>query len=295
MSHTNKTTHYDLPQFIGTDKPGWLTDVNQAYQDIDEAIYQADSAAQGAQVTADSANSAIQTVNADLQTAKTQLDTTTTVANQAQATNVTQGQQIATNATGITNINARLGNTDISGIGDGTVTGAVKALEQGSGGGELANDVTQSGTSAVKSSGIYDFVNTRTGGLTFAQDAGGNWGYKVGGADPVIPFSQGDKPAGALAIVFNSTLWYGSPKTGTFYATTTGGVVYEDEDFNITNSPSGILLTFKKTGSYKVAQATGAGNTQPFNLSYASAVAVSKNAGDTMTITAGNGLAAWAE
>lgn len=192
MSHTNKTTHYNLPQFIGTDKPGWLTDVNQGYQDIDEAIYQADSAAQGAQVTADSANSAIQTVNADLQTAKTQLDTTTTVANQAQATNVTQGQQIATNATGITNINARLGNKDISGIGDGTLTGAIEALEQGSGGGELADDVTQAGTSAVKSSGIYSFVNGRTGGLTFGQDSSGNWGYKVGGADPVIPFNSLD-------------------------------------------------------------------------------------------------------
>lgn len=30
------------------------------------------------------------------------------------------------------------------------------------------------------------------GDLTFAQDADGNWGYKVGGADPVIPFKTGD-------------------------------------------------------------------------------------------------------
>lgn len=28
------------------------------------------------------------------------------------------------------------------------------------------------------------------GGLTFAQDADGNWGYKIGGADPVIPFNH---------------------------------------------------------------------------------------------------------
>ena len=26
------------------------------------------------------------------------------------------------------------------------------------------------------------------GGLSFGQDADGNWGYKIGGADPVIPF-----------------------------------------------------------------------------------------------------------
>lgn len=40
MSHTNATQHYQLPQFIGTDTPGWLTDVNQGFSAIDNAIYQ---------------------------------------------------------------------------------------------------------------------------------------------------------------------------------------------------------------------------------------------------------------
>lgn len=35
MSHTNKTTNYNLPQFSGTDKPSWLTDVNGAMTSID--------------------------------------------------------------------------------------------------------------------------------------------------------------------------------------------------------------------------------------------------------------------
>ena len=39
MSHTNATTNYSLPQFVGTDTPGWLTDVNTAMSDIDSAIY----------------------------------------------------------------------------------------------------------------------------------------------------------------------------------------------------------------------------------------------------------------
>lgn len=43
MSHTNQTTHYNLPQFIGTDTPGWLTDVNAGYAAIDSAIYQRES------------------------------------------------------------------------------------------------------------------------------------------------------------------------------------------------------------------------------------------------------------
>lgn len=39
MSYTNKTTHYELPQYVGTDIPSILTDLNEAYETIDEAIY----------------------------------------------------------------------------------------------------------------------------------------------------------------------------------------------------------------------------------------------------------------
>ena len=39
MSYTNKTLHYELPQYIGTDIPSILTDLNDSYQAIDEAIY----------------------------------------------------------------------------------------------------------------------------------------------------------------------------------------------------------------------------------------------------------------
>ena len=49
MGHTNSTTNYALPQFIGSDKPAWLTDVNNAYAAIDTAIKSAaDDATQAA-------------------------------------------------------------------------------------------------------------------------------------------------------------------------------------------------------------------------------------------------------
>lgn len=35
MSSTNRTANYNLPQFIGTDKPTWLGDINQAMSAID--------------------------------------------------------------------------------------------------------------------------------------------------------------------------------------------------------------------------------------------------------------------
>ena len=37
MGYTNKTSHYDLPQWIAGDKPSWLGDVNTAMLNIDTA------------------------------------------------------------------------------------------------------------------------------------------------------------------------------------------------------------------------------------------------------------------
>ena len=39
MSFTNKTAHYELPQYEQNDIPSILTDFNDAMEDIDEAIY----------------------------------------------------------------------------------------------------------------------------------------------------------------------------------------------------------------------------------------------------------------
>ena len=49
MSHTNSTPNYGLPQFVPTDKPFWLTDINGAFSDIDTAIDAAKDAADDAQ------------------------------------------------------------------------------------------------------------------------------------------------------------------------------------------------------------------------------------------------------
>ena len=47
MSYVNGTTHYNLPQTVGTDKRDW-TDTNQAFADVDAALYNAATAASGA-------------------------------------------------------------------------------------------------------------------------------------------------------------------------------------------------------------------------------------------------------
>ena len=50
--HTNSTTNYSLPQFLPTDKPAWLTDVNPAYLAIDNAMKANADAADAAQTDA---------------------------------------------------------------------------------------------------------------------------------------------------------------------------------------------------------------------------------------------------
>lgn len=50
--HTNSTTNYSLPQFLPTDKPAWLTDVNPAYLAIDNGMKANSDAASAAQTDA---------------------------------------------------------------------------------------------------------------------------------------------------------------------------------------------------------------------------------------------------
>ena len=68
MSATNKTTNYELPIFLGTDKPAWLVDWNGAMNLIDTAIKQAETKADQASVDVGSIQSDIITINSSLTT-----------------------------------------------------------------------------------------------------------------------------------------------------------------------------------------------------------------------------------
>lgn len=131
MGSTNKTAHYELPQFVANDKPSWLGDVNEAMEAIDTGIYGAKSSADGAQQTANNAVAGVQSAGTRMDGIQTQLDTVATQANQTATTVAGHTSSIATNSANINTLNSRMGSTDISGIGDGTVTGAIDAIAQG--------------------------------------------------------------------------------------------------------------------------------------------------------------------
>lgn len=73
MSSTNKTTNYELSQFIGTDKPAWLTDYNADMSKIDAGVATAQGTATGADTKATANATAIGTLSNLTTEAKTSL------------------------------------------------------------------------------------------------------------------------------------------------------------------------------------------------------------------------------
>ena len=73
MSSTNKTTNYELSQFVGGDKPAWLADYNSDMGKIDAQMKLNADAATSASGSATSANTAIGTLASLDTTTKTDL------------------------------------------------------------------------------------------------------------------------------------------------------------------------------------------------------------------------------
>lgn len=73
MSSTNKTSNYELSQFLGTDKPAWLADYNSDMSKIDAQMKLNADAATGADGKADANTTAIGTLANLTTTAKTSL------------------------------------------------------------------------------------------------------------------------------------------------------------------------------------------------------------------------------
>lgn len=94
MAFTNETTHYGLPQWIGSDKPTYLVDQNNAYQKIDSEIYNANVTAGEAVTTANGAASTAGAASATAADALSAAQTASTTADNA----LTEAQTANTNA-----------------------------------------------------------------------------------------------------------------------------------------------------------------------------------------------------
>lgn len=74
MSYATGTTHYNLPQTVGTDKRDWF-DTNQAFSDIDAAIYGAVQTAETAEADLTSVTTRVGTLETDVASLETTTDT----------------------------------------------------------------------------------------------------------------------------------------------------------------------------------------------------------------------------
>lgn len=89
MASTNKTTHYDLSQYVSSDKPTYLSDYNGDMAKIDTGI-------NAAKTTADSAATAATNAATDAATAQTTANTAVTNAATAQTTADSANTKIGT-------------------------------------------------------------------------------------------------------------------------------------------------------------------------------------------------------
>lgn len=99
MSSTNKTTYYDLSQYIGTDKPTYLGDYNSDMSNIDAGIHGAEDKATTASQNAGSALARVSEVE---KTVKAQTESVNTLQGDVSELkeSVKTAQQTATSASG---------------------------------------------------------------------------------------------------------------------------------------------------------------------------------------------------
>ena len=172
MGHTNSTANLALPQFIGTDKPTWLSDVNGAFAAIDTYAGNNDAALAITDAKAD-------TAIGDAASAVTTAGNAATTAGNAAAT-ATAANTVAGNALTVANgINSKVGVlTDLTTTDKSTVVNAINEVN-GKDAGDIAYDNTGSGLTATNVQAAIDEVAQGGGGggvgdWTLAGSATGN-------------------------------------------------------------------------------------------------------------------------
>lgn len=177
MSHTNSTTNYSLPQFVGTDKPAWLTDINGAFSAIDTAVKNVSDAATTAGTDATTAKTSVGTLTDLTTTAKTDLVSAINEVNTAAGT----AQNTANTAIGSANATATALNTfeqkfNLSDISQGTTTNYTAT-------GTVTNGMTlaqNSDGSIFKAYGYFEIAKNSSATVQSVSGLSGYYGIDTG-------------------------------------------------------------------------------------------------------------------
>lgn len=135
MSATNSTPTINLPLFIGTDKPAWLTDWNGSMNAIDTAIATLQTAESGTATALAALSQSVTALSGTVEQHTTAIQTVSTAT--------------ATNTGSINTITSLIGNGEPT-TEDKTIIGAINEIyaEIGGGTGVAADDVTYSNTTS---------------------------------------------------------------------------------------------------------------------------------------------------
>ena len=157
MSATNSTPTINLPLFIGTDKPAWLTDWNGSMNTIDSAIATLQTAESGTATALASLSQSVTALSGTVEQHTTAIQTVTTAT--------------ATNTGSINTITSLIGNGEPT-TTDKTIIGAINEIyaDIGAGDGVDADEVnydnTSSGLTASNVQAAIDEVNGKIPSIT---------------------------------------------------------------------------------------------------------------------------------
>ena len=165
MASTNKTTNYELSQFIGTDKPTFLGDYNGDMQKIDTAIAGVGATASGASSTAASALSEAQSASSTAASAATTAATADTNATSALATAGNAATAASAAQTAASAVDTKVGAlTDLTTTDKTAIVAAINEVNTAAS--NAATAASDAATAASTADGKAVAVDTKVGDLT---------------------------------------------------------------------------------------------------------------------------------
>ena len=294
MSYATGTTHYNLPQTVGSDKRDW-TDTNQAFSDLDTAVY---GAAQGAEAAA----SAIQSINSELDviagkqaTDEENITTLSGKVSTLESTTSTLGAEVLDVRQDLQdNIESKheasATSTHAYAIGDTFYYNDIlyKATAAIAIGDTIVPTVNCMGITVMSQvSAIKGDLTASDGlGFEFMTDGDGNYGYR-GADDSFVPFSHGgaNKTISGIGISQRHMIVCVNDGVATINTTSAGSKTGIEGELN---NSCGFISSATSAGSYttditfsKKGRYVGAGNS---SSPTATDGWVNVNIGDTATI-----------
>lgn len=229
MASTNKTTNYDLSQYVGSDKPTYLVDYNGDMLKIDNGIAAAKAAADDAEL--DAATAINNAANAQ-ETANTAVTNAATADGKATAANTNIGEMASLQTTAKTDLVSAIneifnklqpvGSVYISTdnidpsikFGFGTwvqikerfLLGAGEAFELGSTGGEVNHTLTVN-EMPTHSHTLADFRQYGTGSATDSEKLGRTQPNADGGGAIATEVAGGNQPHNNMPPYVAVSIW----------------------------------------------------------------------------------------